>query len=246
MLFCPVIHLTHVKIKMLYFATYFLTVIKRKTLHVVKQSGKTKCSYIVTYGLAPYFKSLLNDILSSLDCFVVMFDESYNKISKRGQMDLHVRFWDIESNCVATRYLNSKFIGKAAAQDIYEKFNECISELDENKLSQVSSDGPNVNLAFLDLLSEHRSDNELSSLINIGTCGLHTINNSIKHGENPSGWKLNQCTKYLKKHPNAAKNMKKLLWQKLLTTLYNFVRTVGLKMKLLRKGQLRYGLEWSK
>ena len=46
--------------------------------------GKTKCSYIVTYGLAPYFKSLLNDTLSSLDCFVAMFDESYNKLLKLG------------------------------------------------------------------------------------------------------------------------------------------------------------------
>ena len=154
--------------------------------------GKTKYSYIVTYGLAPYFKSLLNDTLSSLDCFVAMFDEFYNKISKQGQMDLHVRFWDIESNCVATWYFNSKFHGKAAAQDIYEKFNECISELDENKLLQVSSDGPNVNLVFLDLLNEHRSDNELSRLINIGTCGHHTTHNSMKYGENSSGWKLNK------------------------------------------------------
>ena len=121
-----------------------------------------------------------------------MFDESYNKISKRGQRDLHVRLWDIKNNCVATQYFNSKFLGKAAAQDIYEKFNECISELDENKLLQVSSDGPNVNLAFLDLLNEHRSDNELSRLINTGTCGLHTIHNSMKHGENSSGWKLNK------------------------------------------------------
>ena len=208
--------------------------------------GKTKCSYIFTYGLAPYFKSLLNDTLSSVDCFVAMFDESYNKISKRGQMDLHVRFWDIEINCVGTRYFNSIFFGKAAAQNIYEKFNECISELDENKLLQVSSDGPNVNLAFLDFLNEHRSDNELSRVINIETCGLHTVHNSMKH-ENSLGWKLNcfnQCTKYLKKHPNAAKNVKKLLWQKLLTNLYNFVHTVGLKMKFLRKGLLRYGREW--
>ena len=96
--------------------------------------GKTKCSYIVTYGLAPYFKSLLNDTISTLDCFVAMFDESYNKISKRGQMDLHVRLWDSKNNCVATRYFNSKFLRKVAAQDIYKKFNECISELDENKL----------------------------------------------------------------------------------------------------------------
>ena len=51
-------------------------------------------------------------------------------------------------------------------------FKECISELGENKLLQVSSDGPNVNLAFLDLLNENKSDNELSRLINIGTFGL--------------------------------------------------------------------------
>ena len=57
---------------------------------------------------------------------------------------------------------------------------------------QVSSDGPNVNLVFLDLLNEHRSDNELSRLINIGTSGLHTTHNSMKHGENSLGWKLNK------------------------------------------------------
>ena len=103
---------------------------------MVKQSPVTS-----SHGLAPYFKSLLNNTLSSLDCFVAMFDESYNKIWIRGQMDLHVRFRDIENNCVAARYFNSRFLGKAAAQDIYEKCNECISELDENKLLQVSSDG---------------------------------------------------------------------------------------------------------
>ena len=89
-------------------------------------------------------------------------DESHNKISRRGQMDLHVRFWDIKNKCVATWYFDPKFLGKAAAQDIYKKFNECISELDENKLLQVSSDGANVNLVFLDLLNEHGPDNELS------------------------------------------------------------------------------------
>ena len=121
-----------------------------------------------------------------------MFDEFYNKISKRGQMDLLVRLWDIKNNCVATQYFNSKFLGKAAAQDIYEKFNECISQLDENKLLWVSSDEPVINLAFLDLLNEHRSDNKQSWLINIGICGLHTIHNSMKHGENYSGLKLNK------------------------------------------------------
>ena len=201
--------------------------------------GKTKCSYIVTYGLAPYFKSLINDTLSSLDCFVAMFDESHNKISKGGQMDLHVCFWDTKNNYVATQYFSSKFLGKAAARDIYEKFDECISELDENKLLQVSSDGPNVNPAFLDLLNEHRSDNELSHLINIGTCGLHTINNSMKHGENSSGCNNKLLQSMYKIFVGASKRHKKyeeITLTKTLTTLYNLVCTVGLKIKLLRKG----------
>ena len=92
----------------------------------------------------------------------------------------------------AIRYFNSKFLGKTAAQDIYNKFNECISDLDENKHLQVSSDEPNVNLVFLDLLNEHRSGNELSRLLHIETYGLHTTHNSMKHGGNSSGWKLNK------------------------------------------------------
>ena len=42
-------------------------------------------------------------------------------------------------------------------------------------------------MAFLDFLVEDRSDNELSRLINIGTYGLHTIYNPMKHDEDSSG-----------------------------------------------------------
>ena len=47
-------------------------------------------------------------------------------------------------------------------------------------------------MAFLDFLVEDRSDNELSRLINIGTYGLQTIYNPMKHDEDSSGWKLNK------------------------------------------------------
>ena len=140
----------------------------------------------------------------------------------------------------AIRYFNSKFLGKTAAQDIYNKFNECISDLDENKHLQVSSDEPNVNLVFLDLLNEHRSGNELSRLLHIETYGLHTTHNSMKHGGNSSGWKLNKLLQSMYKiFEEAPKRSKKIL-----TTFYKFVCTIGLKMKLLRKGLLRYDLVW--
>ena len=52
--------------------------------------GKTKCSYVVCFGLAPYFKGLLTKSLSNVEHIVALFGESFNKISKRGQMDMHV------------------------------------------------------------------------------------------------------------------------------------------------------------
>ena len=56
-------------------------------------SGKTKFSYAVCFGLAPYFKGLLTKSMSNVE-HVALFDGSFNKISKRGQMDMHVRYRD--------------------------------------------------------------------------------------------------------------------------------------------------------
>ena len=36
--------------------------------------------------------------------------------------------------------------------DIFDKFQTCSSVLDKNRIIQVSADGPNFNLTFLDLL----------------------------------------------------------------------------------------------
>ena len=40
------------------------------------------------------------------------------------------------------------------------------------------------------MLNEDRRENELTELVSIGTCSLHTVHNSLKHGENVNGWKL--------------------------------------------------------
>ena len=71
-----------------------------------------------------------------------------------------------------------------------EHFNSCVESIEKNKILQVFSDGPNVTLSFLKTPDEHRRDDELNLLIDIGTCGLHTIHNSFKHGENESNWNI--------------------------------------------------------
>ena len=46
------------------------------------------------------------------------------------------------------------------------------------------------NCHFKKILDEHRRDAELNSLIDIGTCGLHTVHDSLKHGEKESNWNI--------------------------------------------------------
>ena len=109
--------------------------------------GRTKCGYLVTHSLAPHFKKLLVEDLNELNNFVSLFDEFYNEIKKKGQMDLHIRFWNEESNTICTRY-TSEFMGKAAASDILKMFKSCMTSLNDEKMLQVSMDGPNVNRPF--------------------------------------------------------------------------------------------------
>ena len=144
--------------------------------------GQTKCKYLVCNGIAPYFQEVLTKSLAAA--------EQHNQVVKKGQMDVHVRFWDTSMNVVRTRYYNSKFMRKAAAADVLKTFKDGVKDLDEGKLLQVSMDGPNVNMSFLSALNEDRMDRELSHLISIGSCGLHTVHNSLKHGEKASGWNL--------------------------------------------------------
>ena len=55
--------------------------------------GPTKLSYLITFGIAPYFKQLLIDDLKKAPCFVVLFDESLNTALHQEQMDFSVRYF---------------------------------------------------------------------------------------------------------------------------------------------------------
>ena len=114
--------------------------------------GKTKYKYLVCHGIAPYFKEVLTKSLMELE-HDSLFDESYNNIVKKGQMDMYIRYWNTSLNTVQTRYYNSQFMGKAAAKDVFKTFKECVNGMDEDKLLQVSMDGPNVNTSFLTSLN---------------------------------------------------------------------------------------------
>ena len=109
--------------------------------------GKTKCSYICCFNIAPYIKQNVKELLVTQSHFVILFDESLNKATKSKQMDVHCRFWQAYGQ-ISTRYYTSAFMGHAKADDMLQHFEDCIEELNINKLSQISMDGPNVNWKF--------------------------------------------------------------------------------------------------
>ena len=55
-------------------------------------------------------------------------------------------------------------------------------------------DGPNVNWKFHDLLQEHNSeaDEDASTLISVGSCGLHVVHNAFKTGAQASEWNVEE------------------------------------------------------
>ena len=97
-------------------------------------------------------------------------------------MDFVVPYWDNVKNKVSLRYLNSKFIGHAAALDIIHELKKGIKELNKGQLLQISIDGPSVNWAFLKEIQKHREQEELSQLIIVGSCGLHIIHGAFQTG----------------------------------------------------------------
>ena len=54
--------------------------------------GENKTAYVAKYGIASFIKKKLSCSVSEKP-YIVMFDESMNKMTKGKQMDLNLRFW---------------------------------------------------------------------------------------------------------------------------------------------------------
>ena len=157
--------------------------------------GPTKLKYLTNFGIAPHYKSALLDNVRNSPCHVISYDESLNLKTQSSEMDLLVRYFDEIELKVKTRYLDSQFLGHGTSTDLKRNFDDAVKELDPNKLIQVGMDGPNVNLKLLQMIQDERSANEQHQLIDIGSCGLHTIHNAFKNGAENTDWALKKTLK---------------------------------------------------
>lgn len=153
------------------------------------QLQRTKMGYVILYGLAPYFHNELLKVCLECNHLVVGFDESLNKVTQKGQMDISVRFWNTETNQVCFRYFSSAFLGHSTANDLLQSFTEVFSGINMQKILQISMDGPNVNFKFLREFKDAVSSEPSSPvLLDIGSCGLHSVHCAFKAAVKATQW----------------------------------------------------------
>ena len=161
--------------------------------------GPTKLSYLISFGIAPYFMDLLVKELKDAPCFVISFDESFNEELEKEQMDFIVRYF--KDGEVKSRYMSSGFLGHTTAKDLKRAFEECTEKLDLKNLIQVSMDGPNINWKILDLIVEDRNSNETyPNLLDVGSCSLHVVHGTFRTGIKETGWEIDLLLKSLYSH----------------------------------------------
>lgn len=72
-----------------------------------------------------------------------------------------------------------------------EHFSEAVLEkLPVKNLLQVGMDGPNVNWKFYSQLKDRLVAEYDTNLINLGSCGLHTVHNAFKAGAESTQWNI--------------------------------------------------------
>ena len=115
--------------------------------------GKTKCSYLISLGLAPY----INDILmlklgQSSVKYIISFVESLNKVLESEQMDIIIWFLDNQEHKVCSRYFDSKFLGHITAEDLLQILKSLLDKLNPANLIQISIEGLHNNWKLLEEL----------------------------------------------------------------------------------------------
>ena len=137
---------------------------------------RTKLSYMINFGLGPYFQNTLLEAIKKSRWYSVSFDESYNDIINKAQMDIVV--WYMCNNLVVSQYLTSTFLGHTTAEDLLS----VLQPVDESKLVQISMDGPNSNWSLYRKIRDQRKVEDLIELINIGSCSLHITHKAFELG----------------------------------------------------------------
>lgn len=144
--------------------------------------SETKCKYLVQFGICPWIlENLKNDLKGNP--FSFLFDETTTSQIKK-QFDGYVRFESRQQGNIVDRYCGSLFLGHCDAEHLVNTFFDFGKrmEWEIEWLLQIMMDGPRVNLSFERKLVDSLNRTNEKSMIDIGTCNLHKVNNGYKYG----------------------------------------------------------------
>lgn len=155
--------------------------------------GRTKAQYVVNYGLAPFFHQELVDHAKKTSQLVVCFDEAFNRVVKKGQMDVAIRLWDVTRSQATSKYFSSAFLGHCTSSDLLMGLKDSLDEVNLTDIIQLSMDGPNVNWKLMRMFQE---DDDFHvggrSLLQLGSCGLHVVHGAFQKGHKDANWNVNE------------------------------------------------------
>ena len=147
-----------------------------------------KAKYVINFGIALVFKNALAESIKKSEFYFFSLHESLNDNTQNCKMDVLICYFNANDNKIKTRYLDSNFLRYSTHTDLLREYNKALKDLCENKLVQISMDGPNVNLKMLEKINKEQTSNEFHRLISIGSCGLHTIHGAFRPGAEATEW----------------------------------------------------------
>ena len=142
---------------------------------------ENKAKYMIQFGIAPVIRDIILDDLRGKP-YSFRFDETTTSQIKK-QYDGYATFFSDHLQQVITTYLGTLFVGKCSAQDILQDLEVLMEglQIDLKLMLSLGMDGPNVNLLFFQMLND-KFETQDKKLIDVGTCPLHTVANSLGKG----------------------------------------------------------------
>ena len=145
------------------------------------QLSKTKYSYGVTFGVAPYVRNVLKEMIKIPPFLTIVFDVNWDSCEQKEQMDIKIRFWSDDERQVTTPYYDSNILTCSNA----ENSNTLVERMDElwNKnCIMLLMDGPNANWSVLGKVSSQLKQIQLLSFSEVCCYGLHTVYGGFQTG----------------------------------------------------------------
>ena len=118
-----------------------------------------------------------------------------SRVLQSEQMDVQVRYWDVNTSMASIHYFDSQFLSRLNAQNLLDGLVQSINSLPVENFIQLSMDGTTTNWAVLNDLVENQKRDQLPPVEDIGSCNLHIVSGAFQSGIKATSWDLDKIIK---------------------------------------------------